>query len=413
MLDEGFGTLDAATLDMVAATLENLAAARRPHGRRGHPRAGAGRADPGPLRGEQGRRGAARLSDRGPGVPSDEIGDGDQRCGSLCGRVGPVATGTALDRDAERGPDRGEHAPSSTLDVEVPADGVAPAGRARPTCAAPSVVLLVDGVRRDRRAGLGRGGRRHAAPGPRRVLRGRRGPLRPAPGRADVAAARVARGLFTPEPATCADLVAAERALRGAPGRPRATRPSCRRLSSRTCTTLEVERLGRARAATDGDGGGRPARRRRAAARPDPAAPGARLRQDAPGAVPAAGTGHRGRPAAAGPAHARSSCSARRGTATRGTCKLPGPAGSPWAGVVRVECSAGPAPRRGDPAGRPVRGDAAAVRLERRTRTPAPRRTSPRSPGWSVGCAACSATRGCCCASLDRGRRASARHRRA
>ena len=55
VLDEGFGTLDAATLDTVAATLENLAArGDRMVGVVTHVR-GAGRADPGAVRGAQGR----------------------------------------------------------------------------------------------------------------------------------------------------------------------------------------------------------------------------------------------------------------------------------------------------------------------------------------------------------------------
>ena len=52
-LDEGFGTLDPDTLDVVASTIENLAR-RRPHGRPRHPRRRAVRPGPGPLRGRQG-----------------------------------------------------------------------------------------------------------------------------------------------------------------------------------------------------------------------------------------------------------------------------------------------------------------------------------------------------------------------
>ena len=49
-LDEGFGTLDAATLDVVAGGHRGPGR-ERPHGRPGQPRARAGRAGAGPLRG--------------------------------------------------------------------------------------------------------------------------------------------------------------------------------------------------------------------------------------------------------------------------------------------------------------------------------------------------------------------------
>ena len=52
VLDEGFGTLDEATLDVVASTLESSGRRRRPDGRRGHPRRRAGRAGAGPVRGQ-------------------------------------------------------------------------------------------------------------------------------------------------------------------------------------------------------------------------------------------------------------------------------------------------------------------------------------------------------------------------
>ena len=54
-LDEGFGTLDPETLDVVAATLENPGPGR-PDGRGDHPRGGAGRAGAGPVPRLPGRR---------------------------------------------------------------------------------------------------------------------------------------------------------------------------------------------------------------------------------------------------------------------------------------------------------------------------------------------------------------------
>ncbi len=74
VLDEGFGTLDATTLDTVAATLENLAARGDRHGRRGHPRRRAGRAHPGPL------RGAAETP-----APPMSSGSARERSGAPCG----------------------------------------------------------------------------------------------------------------------------------------------------------------------------------------------------------------------------------------------------------------------------------------------------------------------------------------
>ena len=63
VLDEGFGTLDAATLDTVAATLENLAArGDRMVGVVTHVR-GARRADPGTVRGQSRRADGARRTD--------------------------------------------------------------------------------------------------------------------------------------------------------------------------------------------------------------------------------------------------------------------------------------------------------------------------------------------------------------
>ena len=53
-LDEGFGTLDADTLDVVAAAMEDLGR-RRSDGRPGQPRARAGRAGAGAVRGAPGR----------------------------------------------------------------------------------------------------------------------------------------------------------------------------------------------------------------------------------------------------------------------------------------------------------------------------------------------------------------------
>ena len=64
VLDEGFGTLDAATLDTVAATLENLAArGDRMVGVVTHVH-GAGRAGAGALRGAQGRPHGPRRAGR-------------------------------------------------------------------------------------------------------------------------------------------------------------------------------------------------------------------------------------------------------------------------------------------------------------------------------------------------------------
>ena len=51
-LDEGFGTLDEANLEVVASTLENLAGRGDRMVGRDHPRAGAGRAGAGAVRGE-------------------------------------------------------------------------------------------------------------------------------------------------------------------------------------------------------------------------------------------------------------------------------------------------------------------------------------------------------------------------
>jgi hypothetical protein len=72
----------------------------------------------------------------------------------------------------------------------------------------PDMVLLVDGVRPHRRPDLGRGARRHAAPGAGGLVRGRRGPVRPAPGQRGGLQRPGRRGFFTPSP-DAEDIVAA------------------------------------------------------------------------------------------------------------------------------------------------------------------------------------------------------------
>ena len=150
VLDEGFGTLDAATLDTVAATLENLAARGDRMVGRGHPRAGAGRTGPGPLRGPQGRPVAPRSN-----------GSADERA-ALRRRVGPGATARRSRPSATARP----AAPSSAQvdpDVELPAGDWRPIA-APPGLTRPDVVLLVDGVRRiDARVWTGE--RRQSYPG--------------------------------------------------------------------------------------------------------------------------------------------------------------------------------------------------------------------------------------------------------
>ena len=101
VLDEGFGTLDAATLDVVAATLENLAA-------RGDRMVGvvthvqrAGRAGAGPLRGAQGRRGRRVRSETGRPVTTT-------RCSSTPG-IRP--TGPSFEGDGGDGPAVAEQRP--------------------------------------------------------------------------------------------------------------------------------------------------------------------------------------------------------------------------------------------------------------------------------------------------------------
>ena len=157
---------------------------RRPDGRRGHPRAGAGRADPGPVRGQQGRADRARGAEWADGMGC-HVDAWDPAYGAAFEGGAPAARST-----------RRSSTPTSSCRPPrgVPLDPP-------PTVRAPDVVLLVDGVRRID-ASLWSGeddGASH--PGAGRLVRRRRGALRPARGVAEVARRRRSeRGLFTAAP---------------------------------------------------------------------------------------------------------------------------------------------------------------------------------------------------------------------
>ena len=287
----------------------------------------AGRADPGAVRGQQGR------PRRGPMVGPVTNGRAAALVTAVRSTWTPGTRRTARPSIRARpagGRPGAESAAELDADVEVPAGGVGAAepaaGRARPR----------RGAARRRRAAhrrprLGRGGRRHAAPGPGRVVRGRGGPLRPAraaraergrrAGRAR-AVHRRARAPTTWSPARRATPVPARGRERAGPARRRPCRPTCTRSRSQV-----LGRGPRRRADADDllvvDG---PLRGR------DPAAAGARLRQDPPGAVPAARAGRGGR--------RRCGRASARPVFLLGTrwhrytwyLRLPGPAGAPWAG---------------------------------------------------------------------------------
>ena len=119
MLDEGFGTLDSATLDTVAATLENLASrGDRMVGVVTHVSALAERI---PVRFEVSKdaRGVATVDER---IRADDT------VSALCGRPGTRRYGSPVSTRRAAGP-TGESAAQLGLDVEVPAGGVAPLGR--------------------------------------------------------------------------------------------------------------------------------------------------------------------------------------------------------------------------------------------------------------------------------------------
>ena len=289
---------------------------RRPDGRRGHPRAGAGRAGAGAV------RGAAR-------TPAPPAWNGSGCDAAVRRRVG--SRRTAPPSRAATAPAGAEQRRRSTPTSSCRPTRGAPLD-APPAVRAPDVVLLVDGVRRidaglwteedgrhvvpglaasyaagvvrcDLRRGVGRAGRRAGRPRP--VHRQPVAPRTWSPAQVRYAVHRVERHRR-----------AEQAAGRGAAPADRAGDRGLRR-----------------RRAADG----RPAGGRRAAAQPAAAAAHDRLRQDAsasqylPAALTAVVTALR-----AGPAHARSSCSARLGrlvlvpAAARRRAARRGPASCGW-----------------------------------------------------------------------------------
>ena len=309
VLDEGFGTLDAATLDVVAATLENLAARGDRMVGRGHPRERPRRAGAGPLRGAQGRPDRAR----GEGRPVTSSGDGRE---AFRRRLGSRLRGLVRGRGDGDGP-----ASPSTAQVDAGRGG---AGGA------------VGAARRGRRGALprrGAAGRRRAPQrrravdrgGGRRVVR-RASPRRTRPGWcaatcaagcAELAGARVARGLFTASP-SADDVLAGS--VRYAVHRVNGTGEASKLPAAvqAPLTALEIDVSGGGPAA--GSDGADLLVRGRAAAQPPPAAAHDRLRQDAAEAVPAGRADRRWSPRCGRASGRRSSRWARSGAAGRGTC---------------------------------------------------------------------------------------------
>ena len=120
VLDEGFGTLDASTLDTVAATLENLAArGDRMVGVVTHVRR-ARRTHPGPVRGAPGRPDRPRASGSGCEVPRRRLGP------LLRGRASSAADGPQAQSSAQIQPD-----------VELPAKAWRADRRRPPGCGRP------------------------------------------------------------------------------------------------------------------------------------------------------------------------------------------------------------------------------------------------------------------------------------
>ena len=323
---------------------------RRPDGRRGHPRAAL--AERIPVRFEVSRDPRSDRPALGPRRPSTERdGAGSARWLRRTSGTRPTASRS---RPPTAGPTGESTRPGPAPTSSCRAERVAPARRPPPEPRLP------------RHGAAGRRGPAHrrAASGPRRPTAAStpgvaasyaagvvRCDLRR--GSADVAGARVERGLFTPA-SSASDLVAGTvryqvhriashrppPAARGDPG------PGCARWRPRSRPWPGRRRDPGARTRRRPAGGRRSAAPSATSCR----APWATSRP--PGAVPAAGAVRSGRPAA-GRASARP-------VFLLGTTwhrytwylRLPGPAGSPWAGVVRVECSADLARRRRR-AGRP------------------------------------------------------------
>ena len=287
------------------------------------PTSRAGRADPGPLRGPQGR----------PDRPWS---------GSACEGFFVDAWDPATGRPSTRhdgGPGRASSA-QVDADVELPATRGGRWTRRRP--APPAVVLLVDGVRRiDARIWVDE--RRHVAPRARRLLRGRGGPLRPGAGAPPSWSPPGSPGACSPPARAAADVVAG-RCATAVTGSAAASRKLPARPSRGTC--------GRWRSAVSGDGPragttattcwwstgrcttGRTCRAPSATSRPTGRVPAAEL----PPWSPRCGR------ASARPVFLLGT----PGTGYTWYLRLPGPGRARRGpGIVRVECSADLTPRRG------------------------------------------------------------------
>ena len=210
-------------------------------------------------------------------------------------------------------------------------------------------------------------------------------------GVAELAGARVGRGLFTASP-SAGDVQAGT--VRYPVHRVSGTGEASKLPAAvqAPLTALEVEvsgaargRLGRRRPA----GGGRPLRNRRQLPRTIGYIK-TQQRQYLPPELTAVVTGLR--PGQRSPVF-------ELGTAWGGWSwylRLPGAPGAPWSGIVRVECSPDLTADQAVELADAVVGDAAPVRVVGVQGSAGPAEPGADRRAWSAGCAGCSATPGCC-----------------
>ena len=325
-LDEGFGTLDEDTLETVGDDPGTARRRLRPHGRHHHARPGAGRAGPGPVRGQP-RRHHVDAAQGTRGMTAAALAHG-----LVHGR----SVGPRLRAGVQRRARRRRRLAESTAELDLDLDSRPPGGSPStptppPGCPAPCCSSTAC-------AGSTPGSGCTAAdpqpaPGHRRVVRGRPGRCDGAARIADVA---VERGLFTAAPDADRHRHPVRAATR--PGWPTGPGPtSCRSPCSSGSPTPRCSSRSRSAPAP---GRRRPARRRRAAARPH--APGRGPSATSKPITPLTCPPNRlpllpRWPLASAPRRSHGHLVAAALLVSAG-CRHA--AGAPWSGVVRLECSA-------------------------------------------------------------------------
>ncbi len=430
MLDEGFGTWTPPHWTQSRRRWRTWPP-RRPDGRRGHPRGRAGRTHPGPVRTRQGRPrnshdrapvqtesvwfdalGHTRLRSFAQSKPDEDEGDdGRQSRHSRKPRHNHSSSGTVQagvrayidapgpelrvrDGDVRRRANRARRKADVRLDIETLADNW------QPLSPPPRPARTQFGaVRRrgtaDRLEPLGGGGRRHHPARHRRVVRRRRGPL------CDLRARRRPRWSRVSSNEVCSPSSAEAKGLScGSLGTRYGGWPPPKPRNSQTAAGAPATRGGGLPPGAGGVDRRRSAGARRAAAD----------RGDLPRALGYIKTHHQQYLPPEQTAVVRKPRAGqrtpvfligRRWQNYTWYLRLPGPAGSSWAGVVRLEASADLSRTSVIELANPVHHQPAlGSACPPRTRMPGRRRTSPRSPAWRSGCARCSATNGCCCGHL-------------